>query len=883
MANITLTATGSGVAPLSYHWTKTGGTFVSTNLNTNTVIVSEAGTYTVTVTDGNNRTSSSNHVVQAGNGVPVVSISSSTTVLSTNGTILLTGSVSGVSGVFSYQWFKNGNLISGATGISYTINSIGTYTLEATPILSAQDCFDYTFHTYSIHEDDSYTINYIDCNDVSLTATGYVNGTDNPFIISCIKSIISTDFINYSTNVASVVCPSDVITGCIGRASKVITAYVAPASAPIARITSTTPFTLTCSRTSITLNGSTSSGTGTLSYLWSTGATTQTINVTTAGTYTLTVTDSSTGLSGSTNKPITSDTSTPLMTITSLSSINVGGTLVLTATLGFASYYWSTGETTQQITINSAGTYTVNGISATNGCTSNTASKTINLVANNLAVTISNNNGTVLDCDVSNTTISANPTGNLGVVGYSWSTGATTKDINITTAGTYVVVIIDNANGYQATNSITITTNYSGTVPTANIAAHGLLPCNSTLVLDGSGSIGTGTLIYYWQGPGIVSGAGTSSITINKAGTYVLNVHTDANFACTNNATSVVVLASSPTVTIPAPLSNIPPVTLTSVISGGASPYSYQWYKNSIIVGGGTFSSINVTTNGTYSVTVTDNNGCTGSASRSITITTSDTQAPTTPLSLSSTQSVSLVRIYLNWNASSDNIGVVGYEIYRSDYGLPYAYYTIVGGTTLNYTDTGIAANREYCYKVKAKDAAGNLSAFSNLTCQTIYACFVEGTMIQIDDYISVPIEMLNVGDMLLSSKIDTLQDTNNITEFYEWNDIKLIEERVSSEIKNIYESETNNTIIINEGLLEATPEHSQLAYRNGQWEFMRMGNIKVGDMLYNLSKEIIEVTSVEVNIEPRIVYKMELLSPYHTFFANGILTHNAKAPIQQI
>jgi hypothetical protein len=84
----------------------------------------------------------------------------------------------------------------------------------------------------------------------------------------------------------------------------------------------------------------------------------------------------------------------------------------------------------------------------------------------------------------------------------------------------------------------------------------------------------------------------------------------------------------------------------------------------------------------------------------------SDTQAPTTPTNLSATASSS-TRVDLSWNASSDNVGVTGYEIYRNS-----ALLTTV--TSTSYADTTVSGGQTYTYQVKARDAAGNRSPFSN-------------------------------------------------------------------------------------------------------------------------------------------------------------------------
>jgi chitodextrinase len=85
---------------------------------------------------------------------------------------------------------------------------------------------------------------------------------------------------------------------------------------------------------------------------------------------------------------------------------------------------------------------------------------------------------------------------------------------------------------------------------------------------------------------------------------------------------------------------------------------------------------------------------------------TSDTTAPSAPSGLASpTQSSTTVA--LTWNASTDNVGVTGYRVYRGG--------TEVGtASSTSFTDTGLSASTAYSYTVKAYDAAGNLSAASN-------------------------------------------------------------------------------------------------------------------------------------------------------------------------
>ncbi|MCT2537076.1 discoidin domain-containing protein [Aquibacillus koreensis] len=83
-----------------------------------------------------------------------------------------------------------------------------------------------------------------------------------------------------------------------------------------------------------------------------------------------------------------------------------------------------------------------------------------------------------------------------------------------------------------------------------------------------------------------------------------------------------------------------------------------------------------------------------------------DNEAPTTPNNLTAT-ALSSNEIALAWDASTDNVGVAEYEIYRDG--------TYVATSIKNsYNDTGLTAETSFSYSVKAKDAAGNVSDASN-------------------------------------------------------------------------------------------------------------------------------------------------------------------------
>ncbi|MEU1469004.1 glycoside hydrolase family 6 protein [Streptomyces sp. NPDC005761] len=97
-----------------------------------------------------------------------------------------------------------------------------------------------------------------------------------------------------------------------------------------------------------------------------------------------------------------------------------------------------------------------------------------------------------------------------------------------------------------------------------------------------------------------------------------------------------------------------------------------------------------------------------------------DTQAPTAPTGVTSTAKTSS-SVSLSWTASTDNTAVTGYDVFRGGV-------KVGSSTTTSYTDSGLSASTAYSYTVKAKDAAGNVSAASSALSVTTSAGGGTGT-----------------------------------------------------------------------------------------------------------------------------------------------------------
>jgi len=165
--------------------------------------------------------------------------------------------------------------------------------------------------------------------------------------------------------------------------------------------------------------------------------------------------------------------------------------------------------------------------------------------------------------------------------------------------------------------------------------------------------------------------------------------------------------------------------TTTATVSWGASTDNVGVTGYRIFNGSNQIASTNgalsasltgLTANTTYNLTVkaTDAAGNLSSASNTVTFTTlpnsgPDVEAPTAPSVLHVMGTVTHNSVPLMWNASTDNVGVTGYQIFRDG-----TLFATVSGTTLQYTASALNPSTSYVFTVKAIDAAGNVSAASN-------------------------------------------------------------------------------------------------------------------------------------------------------------------------
>jgi gliding motility-associated-like protein len=343
------------------------------------------------------------------------------------------------------------------------------------------------------------------------------------------------------------------------------------------------------------------SGTPAFTYLWSNGETTEDVADLTPGVYSLTVTDFY-GCSSSAVATVTQPDKLIASFVTTDILCNGGnnGAIDVTVSGGVApyTYNWSTSSTDEDLTGLTAGVYTLT-VTDANNCSEVNVITLVQPQA--LSVTSTSVPAT---CQAPNGIIDITVNGGTVPYSYSWSNGAFTQDLVGVASGTYTVTVTD-------TNGCVIV--YSDSVGTTSNMQLTAVVKNALCYKDASGSIdlspsmGLSPYTYTWS-----NGATSEDLSDLLAGSYTVTV-TDAN-QCSITETFEITESDSLYVELTSPIyhgtNNISTYggsdgSIELTVHGGTAPYTYSWSN------GMNIEDISGLPAGTYSIIVTDANGCT--------------------------------------------------------------------------------------------------------------------------------------------------------------------------------------------------------------------------------------------------------------------------------
>ena len=607
----TLNGTGSSAgAGFSYLWTTSNGIIISGTTTLNPVVGS-AGTYTLTVTNAVNGCTASDFTTVISNlTAPVSNAGPDMTLTCSLPSVQLNGSGSSSGANFTYLWTTaNGNIISGANTLTPTVNAPGTYCLTVTNTTNGcttTDCANVT-QNITAPVANAGSASPLTCNVSSVTLNGSASSSGPNF--TYLWTTANGNIVSGETTTMPVVNAAGVYTltvtntnnGCTASSSVTVTSNTTPPNADAGP-----GMFFNCNNSVVVLNGSASSQGANFSYAWEgpgiqSGGNTTNPAVDAPGTYTITVTNTSTGC---TALDSTTVAQTPQLTATIPVQVNVNcngnnsGSATAQGSGGAGDYNfaWSNGATGAQASNLSAGIYTVT-ITDEDDCTA-TASISITeppILSANASATGESSVG------ANDGSATASPTGGVPGYSYEWNTGATTQTITGLAPGNFTVTVTDD-NGCSAVQTVTVSSfscaNFSLNLTFSNPSCNGSSNGQATVSPVG------GTMPYeiLWS-----NGDTTATADNLTAGSYMVTVTDDNGCEETGNVslTAPPVLNLSVAQQTNVSCNGASNGSATISATGGTPNYVFAWSN------GGSGASQNNLAAGLYTVTLTDENDCT--------------------------------------------------------------------------------------------------------------------------------------------------------------------------------------------------------------------------------------------------------------------------------
>jgi len=283
-------------------------------------------------------------------------------------------------------------------------------------------------------------------------------------------------------------------------------------------------------------------------YLWSTGATTQTLEVTQPGVYWVEVTN---------NAYCTTRDTIEVFGVATNYAVNLGADTAAcgeyTLNAGFVpgfSYLWSNGQTGQAATVSTSGAFYVDVTTPCGTVRSDTQNITI------LPVPDIEIGADTTICD--SIALMAGPS----AANWTWSTGATGQFIVVNSSGNYSVTAT-NSDGCSASDTIDIAV---AGLPDANLGPDTTFCVGDTLCLVANPD---SNLAYTWT-----TGAVGNGICVTTGGVYAVTVTNQDN--CVNSDTVIATIPADPIANIAADTSNCPTITFFGNSTGGPVD-TWQW------------------------------------------------------------------------------------------------------------------------------------------------------------------------------------------------------------------------------------------------------------------------------------------------------------------
>jgi len=607
VTDATATATAGGGTPgYTYLW--------SDGQTTNVATFDQVGIYSVMATDANGCTKVATANITGNTTPPVANAGPNGELTCAITQIQLNASGSSTGPNFTYAWTTvAGNIVSGHTTLTPTVNACGSYILTVTNTTNGCTASASTSVTCNTAQPNATaTGDTITCTNSTVTLQGNSTTPGATFRWSG-PGIIpgNQDQQNPTVDLAGLytLTVTDPANGCTKTATATVNENTTLPTA-IGSVSGQ----LTCAVSSVQLNLSTNASNPTFEWSGPNGFSSSIANpnVNAPGDYFGTVTNTANGCKGFDTVTVEQNIAPPGAGASAVGQINcVNDTVQLLGNSPLApnvTYLWTGhnfSSNLQNPVTDTAGTYTLTVTGNANGCTSSAVATVVNNTVAPFDSIVPPGN---LNCNNSSIQLNGTPSSQGPNFDYLWTakegghivSGDTLLTPVVDSIGKYFLLVTNTDNGCTALDSVVV--NQSPSV-TANISAFTNVSChggsNGSATVSGAG--GNGTFSYLWS-----NGETTASVTGLAAGTYVAVVTDGENCTASVSATITqpnALLANASATGETANGANNG--TATANPSGGTPGYTYAWSN------GGTTQTITNLAPGSYTVNVTDMNGCT--------------------------------------------------------------------------------------------------------------------------------------------------------------------------------------------------------------------------------------------------------------------------------
>ncbi len=616
----TIVSSSTQVSNPQLSWT--GPTIIS-GTNSDSIVVSSIGFYTLTLTDQNNGCSNIDSVFVSENTIipqafagPDLELNCGLSTINLVGSSITSGAI--------FNWSGLG-VVSGVGNDTVVVNSSGVYVLTVTDPFNGCTQSDTVIvapnqNTPNINVSPD---TYLTCLNNSVTLSGnssngnvIYNWNGPSGIISNNSSIITSQAGTYTLII------TDTINQCSSSAEVLVSD-----STTIPLAYAGIDIELTCSQSSVTLNGN--SNLIGVNFLWNGpsgfSSTSQNIIVNNSGIYILTVTNLNTGCSSKDSINVSSNTILPNVnagnsqTFTCINnSITLNGTSSSPNTIFNWSGPSSFSSNLSSVVANDIGTYILTVTDTLNGCNN---SDTVELDSNfSIPDFIASSSSSTITCSTTNISLLSSSSTPGAIFNWNDVNGVVTNPLSISASGTYTLTVIDPVNGCSASGTIQI--GIDTVYPLFNFIGDDTISCfnpntNINIISNVSDAL------YSWSGPNGFSSSQSNSGLINFPGMYSITVTNPSNGCTVQDIISVVQL-NNPQVSFGVnPASGIAPLPVIFSNSSDTLFTSYSW-----IFGDGGFSSASnpqhiYNQDGVYQVQLiglTPNNTCNDTATITITV-----------------------------------------------------------------------------------------------------------------------------------------------------------------------------------------------------------------------------------------------------------------------